>query len=177
MAKWNTDRIIGISAILISLGSLFIIVYQTQILRESERAAVMPYLELGMSVTDAKQSIVIGNTGLGPAFIKSIDILEGNESIYEGPPSTFAKSKVTSDTLRFDNYFSDLILPGMMIPPGIEKTTFSHDTEGALGQFIKQHFKFTYNRHAAYVIRITYESVYGDVWIIRSDAMVPVEVH
>ena len=130
MRKWNTDRIIGICAILISLGSLFIIVYQTQIIHDSERASVMPYLELGMSIDDSQQRITIGNTGLGPAFVKSIEILENEESIYEGPPSVFALSQISSDTIQFEKYYSDLILPGMLIPPGSERTTFSHGTKG-----------------------------------------------
>ena len=42
-----------------------------------------------------------------------------------------------------------------------------------VGQFIEQNFKFTYNKKGKYVISITYESVYGEVWVVRSDSFVP----
>ncbi|NND33358.1 MAG: hypothetical protein HKN76_12275 [Saprospiraceae bacterium] len=56
MRKLNTDRIISICAIILSLGSLFIIVYQTSIIRDGQKASVMPYLEIGMGLSDLQQS-------------------------------------------------------------------------------------------------------------------------
>jgi hypothetical protein len=42
--KLSTDRILGLSALFVGLGSLFIIVYQTYVMRESQAASVLPYV-------------------------------------------------------------------------------------------------------------------------------------
>ncbi|NND33359.1 MAG: hypothetical protein HKN76_12280 [Saprospiraceae bacterium] len=77
----------------------------------------------------------------------------------------------------FAGFSSDLIMPGRLIPPSSGFTTFSHQTNGDLAQFIEQNFRFNYNPDGKYVIAVTYESVYGTVWTIRSDsyARIPVK--
>jgi hypothetical protein len=44
----NTDRLLSLIAMLIGLGSLFIIVYQTALLREQQEASALPYLMVGI---------------------------------------------------------------------------------------------------------------------------------
>jgi hypothetical protein len=46
--KLNTDRVVSLTAMAVGLGSLFIIVYQTALLREQQTASVLPYSMLGM---------------------------------------------------------------------------------------------------------------------------------
>ena len=40
----DTDRILSLSAMVIGVGSLVVIVYQTHLMRQSQHASVMPYL-------------------------------------------------------------------------------------------------------------------------------------
>ena len=39
--KWDTDRIVSLSAMVVGVGSLVIILYQTKLMREQQRASVM----------------------------------------------------------------------------------------------------------------------------------------
>jgi len=50
--KWDTDRIVSISAMLVGVGSLFIVLYQTALLREQAKASVLPYLMIAYSSGD-----------------------------------------------------------------------------------------------------------------------------
>ena len=80
--KMNTDRVIGLSAMLIGLLTLIIFTYQTSIIRKQSRLSVTPRLVFN-TIQDQKDSSItyvveIINKGLGPAVIESINIIEGN---------------------------------------------------------------------------------------------------
>jgi uncharacterized membrane protein len=46
--KWNTDKIVSLSAMVVGVGSLVIILFQTRIMREQQRASVLPYLMMAV---------------------------------------------------------------------------------------------------------------------------------
>ncbi len=173
--KWNTDRIVSISAMIVSVGTLFLIMYQTHLNRKAQFASVMPYLQISLSFNDGKgnQSINIANTGLGPALVKGVYIKDGGTVLFEGNPSTFARQAL-GDSLRLLQGFSnDLLLPGSLLPANEGKRVFSHSRLGPYGNFISKNFKFTYNTEGKYLIEIIYESVYGQRWVITSDNAIP----
>ena len=66
----NTDRVVSLSAMLIGLGSLFIIVYQTARLREQQTASALPYLMMGLQTNSERTYLFTRNTGVGPALIE-----------------------------------------------------------------------------------------------------------
>ena len=72
----NTDRILGISAMVISILTLVIFIYQTDIMRVQSKLSVKPRLDfttnLGGNDTIISYQEVIENKGLGPAILDSI---------------------------------------------------------------------------------------------------------
>ena len=82
---WDTDRIIGLSVMMISLLTLFIFIYQTNIMRAQSRLSVTPLLSFNQaeSITDSTYRIKcsIKNKGLGPALVESVTILYKGERI------------------------------------------------------------------------------------------------
>ena len=44
LSNLNADRVVSIIAIVVGVGSLAVVVLQTQIMREQQRASVLPYL-------------------------------------------------------------------------------------------------------------------------------------
>ncbi len=84
MKAHTVDRILGVSAILISLLTLIMFIYQTNLMHKQSRLSVMP--RLGFTTAyDHNDSVVvysalIKNKGIGPAIINSAKIiLEGKE--------------------------------------------------------------------------------------------------
>lgn len=77
---WNSDKIVSTSAIVIGIGSLIVVTYQTNLIRNQteliqreQRTSVMPYLQLGSRIPDGKrEEIYLVNSGLGPALIKEV---------------------------------------------------------------------------------------------------------
>lgn len=74
--KINTDRLLGMSAMVISILTLFIFIYQTNIMRVQSKLSVKPRLDFTTNQGGNDSIIsfqeVIENKGLGPAIIDSI---------------------------------------------------------------------------------------------------------
>lgn len=76
MKKIKADRILGVSAMVISILTLIIFIYQTNIMREQSKLSVKPRLDFTTNFDQKDSTIiikeVIENKGLGPAIIDSI---------------------------------------------------------------------------------------------------------
>lgn len=170
-SKWSTDRIVSISAILVSISTLLVIIYQTHLMGEAQRASVMPYLEISMSVRGDRQVLRVTNTGIGPAMIREVRILTP-DSVFQGGPFVFSK-RLINVSEDFDWYSTDLLIPDRLIIASQSLSAFSHSVEGTRGNWISDTFKFPYNPQGWAVIEISYESIYGDRWTSRSDQLAP----
>ncbi len=83
MKKINTDRILGISAMVISVLTLAIFIYQTDIMRVQSKLSVKPRLDFttnfGGNDSVVRYQEVIENKGLGPAIVDSIYFIYRNK--------------------------------------------------------------------------------------------------
>src|SRR6186997_391236 len=70
----TTDRIVSLSAMAVSIGSLFIIVYQTYLTRQAQHASVLPYLYFSLSSNDEGVAVRLTNSGIGPAVIDDVRV-------------------------------------------------------------------------------------------------------
>lgn len=180
--KLNTDRIVSLSAMLVGIGSLFTIVYQTALTRQAQHAAVMPYLMIDLNSNDQGGFIVLSNTGIGPALIEDIRVRYQGREI-EGDPYEFYTG------LRGDSGLDvNKITPGRLIPAGTTISMLGIAGSGVRARkFVAEilHlFDIAEVPRSWYVgsgasgtekavIEITYASVYGDRWRMRSDRTVP----
>ncbi|MDC7998382.1 hypothetical protein [Gilvibacter sediminis] len=75
----KTDRLIGLSAMLISLLTLIIFVYQTNIISKQSKLSVKPRLSFSSSETTIDSLVIfeqsITNKGLGPAIVNTANIV------------------------------------------------------------------------------------------------------
>lgn len=178
--KWNADRVVSISAILVSLGTLFIIVFQTQLIMREQKASVKPYLLIGFSTANQESQIFVGNEGLGPAYIESVSILDG-DSVHETDPYRYLSPRLSEmDTVFTNHLYVDLLFPGRAIPAAERVTMLRHPLNTQYGNLLIKTFAFPdYGffpvdpSHPGAVVRIIYKSIYGDRWEIRSDETVP----
>ncbi len=79
----NTEKIIGLSAMFISLLTLIIFLYQTRIISKQARLSVTPRISFTAGVAHLDSTVVfrigVKNNGLGPAIIDSTAILSKNK--------------------------------------------------------------------------------------------------
>lgn len=79
--SWITgpEMLVGISAILLSVCGLVVSIYETSLIREDQYASVWPYMEVGPSFRGEGLRIMIQNTGVGPAKIRSAAVIDDGE--------------------------------------------------------------------------------------------------
>lgn len=75
-SKIHPEMLVGISAVVIGLCALGVSMYETSLMREEQRAAVIPILELGRSYNVSQSdpsknrfSLIAQNVGIGPARV------------------------------------------------------------------------------------------------------------
>ena len=73
LLDWLLDprTLISFSAVLLSVCGLFISIYETSLIRQQQRAAVWPRVEVGPSLSDSSFAIRARNVGVGPARVRS----------------------------------------------------------------------------------------------------------
>ena len=179
--KFDTDRIVSLSAMAVGIGSLCIIVYQTQLMRQAQHASVLPYLTVALMANDQGTSLLLGNTGIGPALIDEVRIrYKGREIVAD--PSDFYTGLRPNSKIPLG---VDKVLPGRLIPAGASiRMLESNVGRQELLKDLLDLFEIAEVPRSWYVnagasgtekavIEITFKSVYGDRWRIRSDRMVP----
>jgi hypothetical protein len=73
LAKFDTDKWVAISAMVVSVGTLIALSYQSLLMRESECASTLPYLYFSL-VSNSQQGVEIlpSNSGIGPAIVDDV---------------------------------------------------------------------------------------------------------
>ncbi|WP_203293999.1 hypothetical protein [Luteirhabdus pelagi] len=181
ISKWNADRVVSISAIIVSLGTLFMIFYQTNLIRKEQKASVMPSLRIGYSISQdsigVKENLFVINQGLGPAFIDEVRIVENGNS-YDLDPYSYI-SRVPGYQKEETTYFNRLYT-GSIISQNDRVKIFEKITDTTSRVALSRLFKFPYevgsrevSERATSVIEIVYKNIYDDKWLIRSNEAVP----
>ena len=183
--KLDSDKVVSISAILIGLCSLFMVVYQTVLLREEQRASVLPYLMVALMLNRDGAYVLINNTGIGPALIDDVKVVNVDGSEFDGDIYDFLQVQTLPPQARPTDV--DRLTEGRLLPAGITVRTVGSLAPGqeALMRELLRHFDFvdapdSWYLEAGYdplqkraVLQIDYASVYGERWRIRSDSTVP----
>lgn len=80
---WTTEKIFSLSAMMVSLLTLVVFIYQTNLIRQQQYMSVFPYLNLSNKYSGSLQyQYVLQNNGIGPALIDSVKITAPNGKIY-----------------------------------------------------------------------------------------------
>ncbi len=167
---WNSDKFMSFFAILLSVGTLTVFIYQTNLIRKQQYASAYPYLELGFhrgGLPDMEY--VLSNVGVGPAILDEIEITEKGE-LYKGRFSEYLSEISTrnpTDSIYF--VYSD-ISPGKMVPAGKSISLFAtKDLYSArrIVQLIEEN---------QVELKITYRSIYDERWVIDADVGIPVKL-
>lgn len=160
--SWNPELITSICAIFISLLTLIVFIYQTNIIRKEQSLSVLPYLTLGnQGYGSPNYQLQLKNDGIGPAFIREVSILYEDETYEMDLPTFLYEHMPAMDTIS--NILHSNIYSGQLIPAGriipILQVNNSQESAYALSTLLKP---------LDLELRIIYESVYEDSWILSS---------
>jgi hypothetical protein len=183
-ASFTTDRIVSLSAMVVGVGSLFVIAYQTHLMRQAQSASALPYLMVGIQSNNEGAYLTLTNKGLGPALIESVRIRHEGRTFDEDPHDYFVRMRPDRNIPALS---VDRLTVGRLIPAGERLMTLGMDGAERVRMLVDllnlyeladvprawlANLHVPTNARRA-VIEITYSSVYGDRWRITSDRLVP----
>ncbi len=155
---WDADKILSITAFLISVGTFLLLGYQTHLIRIQQYASALPYLEMwNSSPTQNQYKLILGNNGVGPAFVKEVKIHYKKKAYPLDPVSFYHQVIWPKDTIRF---LSSNLNPGQVIPAG-------HQIELVIvgnSQKYADKLKALFNGDGEAELEVVYSSIYDEVW-------------
>lgn len=175
--NWTSEKIMSISALFVSAISLFALFYQlnlareeNELIRKQQSASVLPYLSQWFSNTSEEFRITFGNRGVGPAFIKKVQIVINDTLEFYNTDDAFDHIFESSEGLRKAYVSTSTFKNGYVLPANqmIHIMTIKN-TEGR--QLFQQYMiKNTLD------YEVICEDVYGTQWSLsnKKDENIPV---
>ncbi|MDX2303308.1 MAG: hypothetical protein NW226_10930 [Microscillaceae bacterium] len=162
---WNTDKVVSVSAILISVMSLVVLVYQTQLMQAQQRLSVLPYLSLiNYNTGGPDYKIVLSNDGVGPAFIEDF-IIRNKKKEYHEDIANFLRGRIKeADSLN--NFFTSNISIGKLVAAG-EKINLV-EIKNSKEDGIKLLKIFQRLGQEGFDLEIIYSNVYNEKWSLNT---------
>ena len=172
MKKKTTDRILGISAILISLLTLIIFIYQTNIIHRQSRLSVMPRLSFHSNIkyTDSLVTFTfsVQNKGIGPAYVERSALLFEDQE-YDIQIQTFLEDQYPSlFSLGHFNTFTT-IDRGETLTPNEIITLYTYVFKRENEEKIAEVLDLEENVEFPISVIIDYCSIYEECWRIESE--------
>lgn len=176
---WSSEKIVSLSAMMISLLTLIVFVYQTNLIRKQQFMSVYPHLDLyNTNSGSLAYKFVLENKGVGPAFIKKITIQDSLGNKYETMTDYLLTKLSIKDSLSISN--SD-IYEGLLISAGDVINLFQlTDPKQLISLGIPPNtikgankLRAILNDDAAWRLTIVYESIYGEQWSINKEGAIP----
>ena len=120
------EMLVGVSAVFIGVCALFVSLYETSLMREEQRAAVLPIVELGRSHYTKEESpdkwrlsLHAENVGIGPALVRDFRVTVDGKA---HPTWRSAFTALLGDDMRIS--YGQSTINGRTIPPDRMITMF-----------------------------------------------------
>lgn len=162
---WTTDKIMSTSALFISVLSLVGLLYQSYLAREENKliqmqqsASVLPYLHQWYSEYQDNYRLIVGNKGVGPAFIKHVEITLDSTQKFDNTNDLF--NEIFRSTQGFDTIPHNLsnLVTGFVLPANQDISIIVIEEKQNITTF-----KSVLNQRQI-DFKIVYEDVYGTQW-------------
>ena len=128
MKRLNPEMLVGLSAVIIGVCALGVSLYETSLMREEQRAAVMPLLELARSYNlpgpddpESRSRLLIHaeNVGIGPALVQDFRVSVDGKNF-----ETWGKAFGEIIGRTEEVLYGQSSINGRTIPPGRSVTMF-----------------------------------------------------
>ncbi|MDT0538957.1 hypothetical protein [Croceitalea sp. P059] len=178
--KINSDRILGISAMAISVLTLAIFIYQTDIMRVQSKLSVKPRLDFTTNQGGNDSIIifqqVIENKGLGPAIIDSI-YFKYNDKIFSLDSEKLLSSQLPK--LLDYGYLSQhaTLGRGTTLTPEEERSIYTYNLPASKLDSVLSYLNIGPDDDGPFEIEVIYTSIYEDeMWKVTSTNSQPNKV-
>ncbi len=152
--KFNADRIVAFTAILISVCALVVSFYEVRIMRTQQEASVWPYVLLGQNYNSEGFSITAMNKGIGPAKIESLILRVDGEPL-DTLNQLFVETIGPEHKFNYNNY-SVHGINQTVLEPGYDKHLIRLPWMPDTYKFVDQLERME--------IEVIYSSILGECW-------------
>jgi hypothetical protein len=166
---WTADRIIALSAMLISTCALVVSVLQTRIMQAQQEKSVWPNLSCTVVYGWAQKdsigdfSLIVKNNGIGPALVKDIVFtIDGKE--YRNEQASEILSDLADESILSN---SETQIHQSVILPGIAVDVYKL-TDDKQGYKMSKKYRKEYENTGRFKFRVHYEDVYGNTFVSNS---------
>jgi hypothetical protein len=153
--KISSEMFIAVFAVIISLSTLFVYIYQSNLMKQQQKMSVWPHLTIGPSVSEDAFTLRMMNQGIGPAIIESA-VITHDGNVLGGIQDLMT---IVPDSLQAPFSYSSL-WQGQVImagePVDLFRVTGSSGATGYLAQELGA---------GRILLEVCYSSVYGDTWV------------
>jgi hypothetical protein len=157
--SWNTQKLMSLSAILISMGTFITFAYQTHLIQKQQFRSVLPYLIINQHSAYNEQgqkmiSLQLFNNGVGPAIIEDLTISYRDKE-YKTMYEFFLNGVYADNQINASRYD---IQAGFAIPAGQLLTILSsndHQAASVLEKVLVSN---------DFILEIIYSSLYEEKW-------------
>ncbi|MBO6607023.1 hypothetical protein [Psychroserpens sp.] len=167
--NWTTDKIMSTSALFISVISLIALLYQSYLAREENKlnqmqqsASVLPHLNQWFSDYNDEFKIIIGNKGVGPAFIKEVEFKLDSTNTFNNSKDLIKYIFRNKKILESVPYVQSTIVKGFVLPANDFINVIEVSGQDNINRF-KQVMAST-----PIIFKIVYEDVYGTRWMLSN---------
>ncbi len=175
--NWNSERILGLSAMSISFITLIIFIYQTNLMSKQNYLSILPYLQLSTAndPENNSYSLSIQNYGVGPAIIESVKLQFRGEEHDLKDYDHYLFNFLNAQDLGLDSLThvdNSTLNPGMAIPSNTNYQIFEITTEKDYKAFLKSFVLL----EADLSWEIKYKSIQDEHWVLSKDSDGPVKL-
>ena len=179
--KISFEKATTMLVIIASLGSLFIIYRQTNLMskqfdlqRLEQHKSVLPYLTMYNTSSATNYSYTVANKGIGPALIDEINIKYKDSTYKNHDLRKFFNNVIKKQDSLFKGY-SDIghstIRSGMLIPANQSTNMIVHNVKN--NKKIKS-LRSWFNNKVE--IEIVFSSIYGETWVVNNHQNFPMKI-
>lgn len=168
--NWTTDKIMSTSALFISVISLIALLYQSYLAREENKltqmqqsASVLPHLNQWYSNYNNTFKFVVGNKGVGPAFIDEVEITLDSIHKFINTKDLFDYIFENNKALDTIPYTYSTLIKGFVLPANeqIDILEIKNPKHIQLTRDALNKISINY--------KIVYKDVYGSKWVLTND--------
>ncbi len=167
--NWTSDKIMSTSALFISVISVIALIYQSYLAREDNRltqkqqsASALPHLNQWFSEYEGSFKLIIGNKGVGPAFIKKVELTLDSAKKFNNTDDLFKELFATTKGFDTIPYVTSTLVSGFVLPANDDiKIIEINDAQHIAA------FKQMLNKRKI-TFAITYQDVYGTQWLLSN---------
>ncbi|MEO0527570.1 MAG: hypothetical protein AAFZ89_10105 [Bacteroidota bacterium] len=174
--KWNSERILSLSAMGISFITLIIFIYQTNLMSRQNYLSILPYVSISTTENRAEHTFELNleNYGVGPAIIESVTMLYDNKRYdledYDNEIYKFLVSKAPElDSLK--SVSSSTLNKGMALPVNITYNALAIIKSPSDYTLITTRLDSLVKKGLDY--ELIYRSIQNERWSINNDAQGP----